>query len=64
MITKLVVASVVALSITACAKQAETTVSVNNNFTVDKLFTRDGCSVFRFNDADTIVITSLAKTLL
>lgn len=33
-----------------CSQQGEVTVSVNNRFTVDKLFTHEGCTVYRFYD--------------
>ena len=43
------VAALIALS--GCQKQAEATQPVGNGFTVEKLFTVEGCSVYRFTDA-------------
>ena len=33
-----------------CSKQAETSTAVGAEFVVDKLFTHEGCTVYRFND--------------
>ncbi len=33
-----------------CAKQAETSSNVGTEFVVDKLFTHEGCTVYRFTD--------------
>lgn len=38
----------------ACTKQAETSSATGNTeFVVDKLFTHEGCTAYRFNDAGT-----------
>jgi len=42
---------ILALLCAGCAKQAETTASANASFEVDTLFTKDGCTVYRFFDA-------------
>lgn len=44
---------IMAIAASACTKQAmeSSTPSGNSNFTVDKLFTQDGCTVYRFYDA-------------
>jgi hypothetical protein len=36
--------------LTGCAKQAERVDQVNMEFNVDTLFTKDGCTVYRFYD--------------
>lgn len=46
--TLLIILAVVALS--ACSKQAETSTAVGAEFVVDRLFTHDGCTVYRFSD--------------
>lgn len=33
-----------------CSKQAETSTAVGAEFVVDKLFTHEGCTVYRFYD--------------
>ena len=42
-----------AVAVSACTKQAmeSSKPSGNSEFTVDKLFTQDGCTVYRFLDA-------------
>ena len=44
----LVIAFILALA--GCSKQAETSTQANNEFVVDKLFTHEGCTVYRFID--------------
>lgn len=39
------------LALAGCGKPAETTSRAGLDFTVDRLFTHDGCSVYRFSDA-------------
>lgn len=39
-----------AVLLSACAKQAETSVVAGKDFTVETLFTHEGCTVYRFND--------------
>jgi outer membrane biogenesis lipoprotein LolB len=34
----------------ACSKPAETSTAVGTEFVVDKLFTHEGCTVYRFSD--------------
>lgn len=42
---------ILALTVLAgCVKQAETSTSVGSEFVVDKLFTHEGCTVYRFYD--------------
>lgn len=36
--------------LSGCDKEAESTVKAGSDFNVDKLFTVDGCSVYRFYD--------------
>jgi hypothetical protein len=38
------------LALTGCSKPAETSTSVGREFVVDKLFTHEGCTVYRFSD--------------
>jgi hypothetical protein len=38
------------LTLAGCSKPAETSTSVGREFVVDKLFTHEGCTVYRFND--------------
>lgn len=49
---KYLVALLVVVSVAACSKQAESTqtVGVNGDYQVGKLFTVDGCTVYRFTD--------------
>jgi hypothetical protein len=42
---------VISLLLAACTKPAEQTSNVNAQFEVDRLFTNEGCTVYRFNDA-------------
>ena len=44
----LILAAILALS--GCGKPAETSTSVGREFVVDKLFTHEGCTVYRFTD--------------
>lgn len=45
------VLAILALALLAgCSKPAETSTAVGREFTVDKLFTHEGCTVYRFND--------------
>jgi hypothetical protein len=45
------VLAILALTLLAgCSKPAETSTSVGREFVVDKLFTHEGCTVYRFND--------------
>ncbi len=48
---KKVLAIAVILTLTGCSKPAETSTSVGREFVVDKLFTHEGCTVYRFEDA-------------
>lgn len=38
------------LVLAGCAKEAESTARVGADFAVDKLFTNEGCTAFRFSD--------------
>lgn len=45
------VLAILALTVLAgCSKPAETSTAVGVEFTVDKLFTHEGCTVYRFYD--------------
>lgn len=48
----LALCALVAISLSGCmeAKKAETSTSAGTEFVVDKLFTVDGCTVYRFED--------------
>lgn len=37
--------------LTGCSKPAETSTAVGREFVVDKLFTHEGCTVYRFEDS-------------
>lgn len=39
------------LALAGCGKQAESSTAAGVEFRVDKLFTVDGCTVYRFSDA-------------
>lgn len=45
----IVLASVLVLA--SCTRRAETSAAAGADFTVDRLFTHEGCTVYRFNDA-------------
>ena len=47
---KYILALMAVVALTACSKQAETSTQVGREFVVDKLFTHDGCTVYRFED--------------
>lgn len=47
---KLLIAVLAVAALTACSKQAETSTAVGVDFQVDKLFTHEGCTVYRFSD--------------
>lgn len=47
--TKTLIILAVAL-LTGCFKPAETSTSAGREFVVDKLFTHEGCTVYRFYD--------------
>lgn len=38
------------VALTACKKEAESTTPVGRDFKVDKLFTHEDCTVYRFSD--------------
>jgi hypothetical protein len=38
------------LALVGCTKQAETSSAAGREFVVDKLFTHEGCTVYRFDD--------------
>lgn len=41
---------ILAVLLAGCGKDPETTQQVNAQFKVDTLFTKDGCTVYRFHD--------------
>ena len=47
---KLLTCIISCIVIVGCSKPAETTQHVGKEFTVEKLFTHDGCTVYRFMD--------------
>lgn len=51
MFSKIFLSIVVVLALGACTKKAETSTHAGREFTVDKLFTVDDCTVYRFSDA-------------
>ena len=53
---KLILVSVVLLG--ACQGHPETVTKVNQDFQVEKLFTFEGCTVYRFQDAGTVYFTN------
>lgn len=42
--------ALLAVALTGCMKRAESTQQVNTEFSVDTLFVKDGCTVYRFSD--------------
>lgn len=49
--TKYALIAIATLFINGCGKPAESITQVNSEFKVDKLFTHEGCTVYRFRDA-------------
>lgn len=47
---RLAVVAAAVLALVGCNKPAETTARAGLDFTVDRLFTHDGCTVYRFID--------------
>lgn len=41
---------IIALALAGCEKKAESAERVNSQFTVEKLFTNNGCTIYRFYD--------------
>ncbi len=54
--TLLAVLAIAVLS--GCGKPAETSTAVGREFVVDKLFTHEGCTVYRFYDGGTRYFTN------
>lgn len=50
---KLILALILTLGVAACTKPAESTARAGVDFEVEKLFTYDGCTVYRFYDTGT-----------
>lgn len=50
MIKILILALIAALALVGCAKPAETSTAAGVDFVVDKLFTHEDCTVYRFYD--------------
>ncbi|SCU75552.1 conserved exported hypothetical protein [Cupriavidus necator] len=48
---KLIAALLIAAALSACSGKAEESRSAGVDFKVDKLFTVDGCTVYRFTDS-------------
>lgn len=48
---KTIVLIIILMLIAACAKTPETSTAVGKEFIVEKLFTYEGCTVYRFVDA-------------
>lgn len=55
---RILVLGVALLALAGCQKQAEQTQAAGSDFQVDKLFTVDGCTVYRFQDARTVYFTN------
>lgn len=55
---KYILALMAAVALSACTKQAETSTQVGREFVVEKLFTHDGCTVYRFVDGNTRYFTN------
>lgn len=49
-IVAIAAAAVILCSLSGCKKPAESSTSVGVEFRVDRLFTHDGCTVYRFYD--------------
>lgn len=49
------------LTLAGCQKQAETTQKVGN-YKVEKLFTHEGCTTYRFYDGRTVYYTNCAES--
>jgi len=47
---KTIFALIATIVLVGCTKSAETSTSVGREFVVDKLFTHEGCTVYRFTD--------------
>lgn len=48
---KLIFIAVAIAALSGCEKMAETSTQAGVEFKVDRLFTTDGCTVYRFSDA-------------
>lgn len=48
---KTILALTAILALVGCSKPAETSTQVGREFVVDKLFTHEGCTVYRFIDS-------------
>lgn len=50
----LTIAALAALSVAlaGCVKEAESSAAAGRDYRIDRLFTRDGCTVYRFIDRD------------
>lgn len=55
---RLITLGLIVLALTGCQKEAEQSQAAGSNFKVDKLFTVDGCTVYRFMDARTVYFTN------
>lgn len=47
---KSIIALALLAALTGCTKQAESSAAAGVEFRVDRLFTHDGCTVYRFHD--------------
>lgn len=45
-----IIALAIVAAMTGCTKQAESSTAAGVEFRVDRLFTHDGCTVYRFRD--------------
>ena len=52
---------VVAASLAACSKPPEASTSAGKEFVVEKLFTHEGCTVYRFSDDRTVYYTKCGE---
>ena len=55
---RLITLGLIVLALTGCQKEAEQSQAAGSNFKVDKLFTVDGCTVYRFTDDRTVYFTN------
>lgn len=54
MVKKIMLVAATCLTLVGCYKDAQETTQAGQGFKVERLFTVDGCTVYRFNDARTV----------
>lgn len=60
---KILIALLVAVLMAGCTKPPESSTTVNPNFQVDKLFTVEGCTVYRFEDGGYYYFTNCSGSV-